>query len=134
MALEGDFGALDRTIDAIGGLRSIMPKVTAAAKAETAAQYKLQWTRQSDPWGTKWDPTQDGDAPALRDSGAMQGASVLAAGNQIRIDPPPYWRFHQGGANGMATRKVLPFGPSNWDGPIEKKIDAVVMKQLAKAP
>ncbi len=133
MALTGDSAKLHKTTVAIAGLRFVMKDAVQAAKGEAFDQYQAGFARTVDPWGSKWDPNQDGDAPTLYDTGALASPDVLVAGNSVQIKPERYWVFHQAGANGMARRAVLPFSVSNWNRPIEIRIESVILKQLAKA-
>lgn len=131
MALTGDFARLRQLVDSVQEVsRGTLRRATRAAEPVVEAEYRSSFAEQVGPWGEPWRPTAAGKYPALRVTGALEGALVQATTGRVRIRPPRYWVFHQVGANNMARRAVLPFAPSRWDAPIIRAIEDAVLEPL----
>jgi hypothetical protein len=128
VSVEGDWDKLRRTISSLDRVASkrLMSPLTEVAEQGVQEQYHLDFTAQKDPWGARWEPTKKGTTPILYKSGNLAGAEATSTTGTVRIRPPHYWVFHQMGARGAPQRAVLPFGVSDWNPPIQKKLEEVI--------
>lgn len=130
MPFRGDFAELQRLVKTVASTSGrVIPAATRAAGGEVTVQYLSDFSGSHDPWGGRWATPQAGGKPLFK-SGALAGARVAVSRDAVKILPPPYWVFHQVGANNMARRGVLPFGPSDWDPPTFDAIHVVVMSHF----
>lgn len=129
MSLDGDWAKLKRAIAEVAAVdRTFMSKATAVAEVGSEREYHQDFDAQRDPWGKPWDATATGKKPVLiGKTFELYNAQVSATTGTVRIKPPRYWVFHQGGANGMASRSVLPFTESRWDKPIQTDLEKLLL-------
>ena len=129
MSLDGDWAKLKRAIAEVAAVdRGFMSKATVVAEVGSEREYHQDFDAQRDPWGKPWDATATGKKPVLiGKTFELYNAQVSATTGTVRIKPPRYWVFHQGGANGMVSRSVLPFSESRWDKPIQNDLEKLLM-------
>lgn len=134
MPVEGDYPKLRKLIaDIEAGGREVMGNATDAAKTAVGEEYSDDFSKQRDPWGERWKPTREGKSPVLLgETLALSNPSITRNGPMVRLKAAPHWVFHQIGANNMERRAVLPFGPSDWDEPIQDKIEDAVTESFPR--
>jgi phage gpG-like protein len=127
-SLTGDFDQLRKLIERASAPRKLMDQATEAGETGVHEQYQADFAGSRNPWGGQWAPRKDGGGGRpLYQSGALADPAIVSSNGLIKVRPERYWVFHQVGANNMHERAVLPFSASNWDPPIQARIDDVVI-------
>lgn len=129
MPLTGDFAKLRKAALELStfGAR-VSPELVDVAADEALDQYAGGLAGTRDPWGNAWPERKDGGKATLGGPGGILGPVDLFKGRLIvKMRPDKLWAIHQAGANNMHRRALLPFSPSEWDAPIQDRIERVVM-------
>lgn len=133
-SMTGDWAALEREMGRlVSAERRGIGDATRAAREGVEDQYRADFAGSRDPFGRAWAPTQRGNTPLIGPTLALANPEIshdsTAGGGVVRVKPVKYWVFHQGGI-GVPEREILPYGPSKWDAPIQRRIGDVIEGSL----
>lgn len=120
--LSGSFAELANLAAALKATgANVIPTATKAIAGAVGTEYRRGILSHVSPWGDAWAPSRRGTT-GFR-TGDMLAAIPTISGPNVRMRPPRYWSYFQAGApTKLATpRGILPFGPSQWDVPVEAK-------------